>query len=59
MTKFTYIFKWYEIQLYYHLWVNKTFFYEKVFAMLQRLALASQVLKFIGMHHVNMNLVKS
>ena len=37
----------------------KLFFYEKLFAMLQRLALASQVLKFIGMYHVNMNLVKS
>jgi hypothetical protein len=34
-------------------------FDEKEVAMLHRLALAFQVLMFIGMYHVNMNLVKS
>lgn len=34
----------------YQLWCRKIFFYEKVFAILHRLALASQVHMFIGKH---------
>ena len=59
MTKYTYIFTVTLNTIILPIVGLGKIFDEKVFAMLQRLALAFQVLMFIGMPHVNMNLVKS